>query len=235
MKRIFLALLVVLLFTAVDLPAQNSVTGAMMLRNTNVIKTKKKLKEAPIKKGYQSEFSIAYSFFDYGKDAGSMFNFNYIGGYRFSNLFFLGAGIGINFNYFYDESDSGYPNAYDDYSSGTFGVSHNLISIPLYLHARLYFTNTRCQPFFAFSIGGHLTGSKEVDNAPDVSYNPSCFFVNPVFGLNFRTNSNYDFYVSTGLMARELLIEGAWYNYGQDVTLYRGFGLAWSLSLGVTF
>jgi hypothetical protein len=99
----------------------------------------------------------------------------------------------------------------------------------------LYFTNTRCQPFFAFSIGGHLTGSKEVDNAKDVSYNPSCFFVNPVFGLNFRTNSNCDFYVSTGLMARELLIEGAWYNYGQDVTLYRGFGLAWSLNLGVTF
>ena len=187
--------------------------------------------------GYEQSIELPMATnFDDNDDETNYVGINYIGGYRFSNLFFLGAGIGINFNYFYDESSWGYPNAYEDYCSGTFGVSHNLISIPLYLHARLYFTDTKCQPFFAFSIGGHLTGSKEVKNAPDLSsYNPSCFFVNPVFGLNFRTNSNCDFYVSTGLMARELLYEGAWYNYGQDVTLYRGLDFGLSLSLGVTF
>jgi hypothetical protein len=38
-------------------------------------------------------------------------------------------------------------------------------------------------------------------------------------------------------MARDLAVEGAWYNYGQYVELYYGFdfGLAWSLNLGVTF
>ena len=195
------------------------------------------VKEKPaFEAGYEQSIELPFATnFDEKADGTDYVGINYIGGYRFSNLFFLGAGIGINFNYFYDESSRGYPNPYEDYCSGTFGVSHNLISIPLYLHARLYFTDTKCQPFFAFSIGGHLTGSKEVKNAPDLSYNPSCFFVNPVFGLNFRTNSNCDFYVSTGLMARDLIIEGAWYNYGQDVELYYEFGFAWSLNLGVTF
>lgn len=186
--------------------------------------------------GYEQSIELPMATnFDDNDDETNYVGINYIGGYRFSNLFFLGAGIGINFNYIYEDSDRGYPS--DDFENGNFGVSHNLISIPLYLHARLYFTDTRCQPFFAFSIGGHLTGSKEVKNAPDVSYNPSCFFVNPVFGLNFRTNGDYSLYFSTGLMARDLLIEGEWHNYGQDVTLYHGFefGLAWSLNLGVTF
>ena len=225
-KSVFIALIVALMLPVVA--SAQLITAAQTIT----------VKEKRVVEGHYEqsiELPIATNFGDSDEETNYV-GINYIGGYRFSNLFFLGAGIGINFNYFYDEYDSGWPSDYDS-GSGTFGVSHNLISIPLYLHARLYFTNTRCQPFFAFSIGGHLTGSKEVENAPDVSYNPSCFFVNPVFGLNFRTNSNYDFYVSTGLMARNLLIEGEWNNYGQDVTLHRGFdlGLAWSLNLGVTF
>lgn len=228
-KSVFIALIAVLL-----LPTAAS---AQLITSAQTITVKEK---RVVEGHYEQsiELPMATSFAD-AVDETNYVGINYIGGYRFSNLFFLGAGIGINFNYFYRESSKGYPS--DDYESGVFGVSNNLISIPLYLHARLYFTNTKCQPFFAFSIGGHLTGSKEVHfkggNAPDVSYNPSCFFLNPVFGLNFRTNSNFDFYVSTGLMARDLIVEGEWYNYGQNVNLYYGFdfGLAWSLNLGVTF
>ena len=225
-KSVFIALIVALMLPVVA--SAQLITAAQTIT----------VKEKRVVEGHYEqsiELPIATNFGDSDEETNYV-GINYIGGYRFSNLFFLGAGIGINFNYFYDETARGWPSDYDG-GSGTIDVSHNLISIPLYLHARLYFTDTRCQPFFAFSIGGHLTGSKEVEDAPDVSYNPSCFFVNPVFGLNFRTNSNYDFYVSTGLMARNLLIEGEWYNYGQDVTLHRGFdlGLAWSLNLGVTF
>lgn len=225
-KSVFIALIVALMLPVV--------ASAQLITAAQTITVKEK---RVVEGHYEQSIELPFATnFDDCDDETNYVGINYIGGYRFSNLFFLGAGIGINFNYFYDEYDSGWPSDYDD-GSGAFGVSHNLISIPLYLHARLYFTNTRCQPFFAFSIGGHLTGSKEVENAPDVSYNPSCFFVNPVFGLNFRINNNYDFYVSTGLMARNLLIEGEWSNYGQDVTLHRGFdlGLAWSLNLGVTF
>ena len=225
-KSIFIALIVTLMLPTVAL--------AQLITSAQTITVKEKF---AFEAGYEQsiELPIATNFDD-SDDETNYVGINYIGGYRFSNLFFLGAGIGINFNYFYEESNWGYPYG-NDSERGTFGVSHNLISIPLYLHARLYFTDTRCQPFFAFSIGGHLTGSKKVNNAPDVSYNPSCFFLNPVLGLNLRTNSNFDFYVSTGLMARDLLIEGEWYDYGQEVELYHGFdfGLAWSLNLGVTF
>ena len=224
-KSVFIALIVALMLPVV--------ASAQLITAAQTITVKEK---RVVEGHYEQSIELPFATnFDDKDDETNYVGINYIGGYRFSNLFFLGAGIGINFNYFYGGSGSSYPNAYDDYSSGTFGVCHNLISIPLYLHARLYFTDTKCQPFFAFSIGGHLTGSKEVEDAKDVSYNPSCFFVNPVFGLNFRTNSNCDFYVSTGLMARELLYEGAWYNYGQDVTLYRGLDFGLSLSLGVTF
>ena len=225
MKRtLFIALIAALLLPAV--------ASAQLITSAQTITVKDKLL---FEGRYEQSIELPMATnFDDAEDETNYIGINYIGGYRFSNLFYLGAGVGINFNYFYEESNWGYP--YNGFESGTFGVSHNLVSIPLYLHARLYFTNTECQPFFAFSIGGHLTGSKKVDNSPDVSYNPSCFFINPVFGLNFRTDSNIDFYVSTGLMARNLLIEGEWHNYGQNVKLYRGFdfGLAWSLSFGIT-
>lgn len=225
-KSIFIALIIALLLPAV--------ASAQLITAAQTITVKEK---PAFEGGYEQSIELPFATnFDEKDDATHYVGINYIGGYRFSNLFFLGAGIGINFNYFYEDSNQGYPS--DNYDgSGTFGLSHNLISIPLYLHARLYFTDTRCQPFFAFSIGGHLTGSMEVENAPDVSFNPSCFFLNPVFGLNFRTNSNYDIYVSTGLMARNLIVEGEWFSYGQDINLYRSFesGLAWSLNLGVTF
>ncbi len=223
-KSIFIALIVALLLPAV--------ASAQLITAAQTITVKEK---PAFEAGYEQSIELPFATnFDEKDDGTDYVGINYIGGYRFSNLFFLGAGIGINFNYFYEDFTWGYPSDYYD-GSGTFGLRHNLISIPLYLHARLYFTDTRCQPFFAFSIGGHLTGSMEVERAKDVSYNPSCFFLNPVFGLNFRTNSNCDFYVSTGLMARDLIIEGAWYNYGQDVELYYEFGFAWSLNLGVTF
>ncbi len=118
------------------------------------------------------------------------FGINYIGGCRFGNLFFLGAGIGIDINYTYETS----------------------ILIPFYLHTRLYFTDTRCQPFFAFSIGG-LFNSYYIDN------DPVGFIVNPVVGLNFRIDGDFNVYFSTGPMG-----------YIND-----GLGLAMSFNLGVTF
>ena len=163
-KSVFIALIVALMLPVV--------ASAQLITSAQTITVKEK---RVVEGHYEQsiELPIATNFDDLD-DETNYVGINYIGGYRFSNLFFLGAGIGINFNYFYDETSYGYPNSYEDYWSGSFGVSHNLISIPLYLHARLYFTDTKCQPFFAFSIGGHLTGSKEVENAPDVSYNPSC-------------------------------------------------------------
>lgn len=186
MKRIFFAILAVLLFAVVDLPAQNAVTGAMMLRSTNVIKTKKKLNEAPIKKGYQSEFSIAYSFFDYGKDAGSMFNFNYIGGYRFNHYVYLGVGTGVDLSTYNNgnpvicwNKNHGFFERYEmrdtpkgDYVQSYTALPLQRMAVPLYLHLRIYFMKTKFAPFLALSGGVRISTPKilEVYNASDYGY-----------------------------------------------------------------
>lgn len=218
--------LILLVMAAMMLP---TVASAQLITSAQTITVREK---SAFEARYEQsiELPFATDFYAYTNYVG----INYIGGCRFSNLFFLGAGIGININ-FYSETSQGHSS--NDYREGRFDAYDNLISIPLYLHTRLYFTDTRCQPFFAFSIGGHLTGSKKVDNAPDVNYNPSCFFFNPIVGLNFRTAGDFNIYFSTGLMARNVPHGGAWHNYGQDTELHYGFdaGLAWSLNLGVTF
>ena len=116
-KSVFIALIVALM-----LP---TIASAQLITSAQTITVKEK---RVVEGHYEQsiELPLATNFDDLD-DETNYVGINYIGGYRFSNLFFLGAGVGINFNYFYDESDWGYPNAYDDYSSGTFGVSHNLI------------------------------------------------------------------------------------------------------------
>ena len=84
MKRFLLLLLLSLFFTITAFAQKNSISGAMMIQNTDVIKTKKQFATADIKTGYQQEASFAYSFMD---DTGSMFNINYIGGWRFNPYF----------------------------------------------------------------------------------------------------------------------------------------------------
>ena len=238
MKRIFLALFVVLLFTAVDLPAQNSVTGAMMLRNTNVIKTKKKLKEAPIKKGYQSEFSLSYSYFDYGKEGGSLIGLNYIGGCRFNHYVYLGVGTGVDistysngtpvvcwnqnegFLYYYEVKDM--PNG--EYLQEYTALPMPKMAVPLYLHLRIYFMKTKWAPFLALSGGVRISASKklEVYNANNYGYTGNLLskykygavtgMVEAMPGVNYQHSKKFGLNFQIGVAARSYR-KFEWYKY----------------------
>lgn len=187
MKRIVFGVIALLLLgVPFSVSAQrNTVTGAMIIHNTDVIKTKRAKAQyaaADIKKGYQQEVSFAYSLMF---DTGSMINLNYVGGYRFNHHFYVGLGTGLDFS---TNNDKGfvcygeteyegdqyihYPYIYDrDSAESRIGKNYiysaylpmQTVAVPLYVHLRTYFMKTKWTPFLAFSAGVRLSSSKKLD------------------------------------------------------------------------
>ena len=217
-KTIFIALISVLL-----LP---TVASAQLITTAQTITVKEK---RVLEGTYQQSIDIPIAT-DFDDDGINYTGVNYIGGYRFNDMFFLGAGAGINFNLFYQEYDGS--SVYND-GTGHAWTYDNLITRPLYAHARVYLVGAKCQPFFALSLGGFLSGDRKIENL-DEGYNPSSFFANPAVGLNFRGEA-CDFYVSTGAMANHRVDWVEFRNYGREMELGREWYFSWSLNLGITF
>lgn len=191
MKRIVFGVIALLLLgVPFSVSAQrNTVTGAMIIHNTDVIRSKKakspkkQFAVADIKKGYQQEVSFAYSLMF---DTGSMINLNYVGGYRFNPHFYVGLGTGLDFSTYNDKgfvcygettfSGYGYIRGYymDDLDSAELKIGKRYlesiwylpvqtVAVPLYVHLRTYFMKTKWTPFLAFSAGVRLSSSKKLD------------------------------------------------------------------------
>ena len=233
-KSIFIALIIALLLPAV--------ASAQLITSAQVITVKEKKQGKPLHYEQSIEFTEATDFEDKGGDR-SVFGLEYIGGIRFSNLFFLGAGIGINFHSYCYDFDLSYGDASGLYCND---CPENLVSVPLYLHTRLYFTNTRCQPFFALSVGGQITGTKSVkgldevihNGSDEVYYNPSCFMVTPQLGVNYQLNNKTSMYLTAGCLWRNIVThlycdKGYWDGLREVRKVSEGF--AFKMSLGVTF
>ncbi|MBR5003458.1 MAG: hypothetical protein IKY13_08130 [Bacteroidaceae bacterium] len=221
-QRVFIALLVALMLPAV--------ASAQLITTAQTITVKEKRVVEDGYKGYQQSIDVPIVT-NFDDDGTNYVGVNYIGGYRFNDMFFLGAGIGINFNLFYHEYDGS--SLYND-GSGHAWTFDNLVSVPLYAHARLYLRGAKCQPFFSLSIGGLLSGNREIEDLYDVTYNPSVFFINPAVGLNFRGKA-CDFYVTAGLLPHYKVDWIEFWNYGREMELERGWYCSMSINLGVTF
>ena len=222
-KHILCALIAILLPT---------VASAQLITSAQTITITEKKQDKPLHYEQSIEFTDATDFQDKGDDR-SVYGLEYIGGIRFSNLFFLGAGIGINFHSFSDDFDLSYSDAVGLHC---FDCPENLVSVPLYLHARLYFTDTRCQPFFALSVGGQITGRKDA-KFHKAYYNPSCFMISPQMGVNYQLNDKLSMYLTLGCMIRDI-VHTVYYNpYYNETYVYHnmGEGIAMKMSLGVTF
>lgn len=100
----------------------------------------------------------------------------YLGGYRFNNTFFVGAGTGILFH---------------------FKGERNLVNIPLYANARAYFSKWRLQPYFSLSVGGNFS-SKRIYNGI-FKVGTSQFFVTPGIGLDICFKSGSAISLQAGL------------------------------------
>ena len=211
--------------------------SAQLITSAQTITVKEKKPEKPLHYEQSIEFTAATDFQDKGGDR-SVYGLEYIGGIRFSNLFFLGAGIGLNFHSFSHDLELPYQGAYAYYCPD---APENLVSVPLYLHTRLYFTHTRCQPFFALSIGGQITGIKNAKGYDDAYYNPSCFMLSPQLGVNYQLNDKTSMYLTVGCLVRDIVEKAQYHNfnnpnqYEMNAVRSIGDGIAMKMSVGVTF
>lgn len=176
----------------------------------------------PIRLGYQSHIELGTTLFlDYedNGDATSI-DLRYIGGWRFNNNLFLGAGIGLMIPVGENRFDVTYISAGFDRDGRIYSCwcddpspTGRKLNVPLFLHARVYFVNpkakpsqTRFVPYLSLSLGARFGGKAEVhlskfidwSSYADFSeeYGTSGFFVNPELGMNFRLTNRSNVTVS---------------------------------------
>ena len=125
------------------------------------------------------------------------FELDYIGGYRFSNVAYLGAGFGVEYHKF--------GNSYIETDDGVYyNMRYSNISFPLYLHFRAYLTKTKCQPFFFVSAGGIFgtDGSIQLANGNSYKYKSLGIMAVPGFGLNICVSERSSLYVGVAYSLR---------------------------------
>ena len=97
--------------------------------SSTVIKKTTKLSESKFRFQQLAELHMGYSF----DSGGFLVGGTYSGGCRFSNWFYLGAGVG-----------------YYGYTEGTW--------VPIYIHTRGYFSKKTLKPYASLSLGGAYNG-----------------------------------------------------------------------------
>ena len=150
---------------------------------------------------------------------------NYIGGYRFNNYLFAGAGVGAEIPF----------GRYIWFDAGDSYLTRG-VTFPVFAHVRANFLNRRCSPFFALSAGARfmIPQSISIRNNPDsYDYNYISAFINPQLGVNFRVTPKTSIYLSVGAngYTKEELSS---INYYQ-VLCKPKFSFGYDLHLGVTF
>lgn len=168
MKKIVLTS--ILLLIALSIHAQGIPRGGQARSDlksvsfTNVSKTitihKKEIQKKEIKKydarvGFQQFVEVAQ---DTDFDSYTHSGLHLIDGYRFNNNWFVGLGIGLDY---YPEHLSGIliqrPSwGYDYYDYYRSYVSFNKISIPIFIHSRMYLFHSDYSPFISYSLGKRL-------------------------------------------------------------------------------
>lgn len=186
------------------------IKSGLVIENTTIREKEVKKKGVYTKRGYQQTANIAFAT-DFGECI--KFGAEYIGGYRFNNVFYLGAGFGISYNY------GGY-----SYKSLTYNyIIRNVLTMPLFLHLRTYIGRQH-NLFLALSAGYEFglipTGLTGFDNVYDSDY--SCvvtdyvsvnlgdhyegsFFVEPMLGWSIPLHSKLCLDLQVGLKLHKII------------------------------
>ena len=150
------------------------------------------------------------------------FGLTYTAGYHFNNYFYLGAGTGlgidgrtahwygggyIDFSYEKHEKHSRpWPYSYDcHYDDDCYILAHrdalpsSVLSVPVFVYFKANLINRRWSPYFALAAGGNITGNRTIKlDYGELDYNTSSVFINPQFGVNFRTSTQTSIYFAAG-------------------------------------
>lgn len=134
MKKIIFALFAVLVsvtaFAQRGIPRSNNVSVS-----STVIKKTTKMSESKLRFQQLAELHVGYSFDSEGFLVGG----TYSGGCRFSNWFYLGAGVGC-----YGHAEGAW--------------------FPIYIHTRGYFSKKSLKPYASLSLGGAYHRYQDYEN-----------------------------------------------------------------------
>lgn len=227
MKKI--TFMIVAMLFSVTVFAQRGIPRTDNVSVSSTIITKKRT--VVIERGFQQSVELGTKFLS-GIDKGTT-GVNYIGGYRFNNHFYAGAGIGLEFAHRVASgvreyvggsvliySDSDYDSISDMQirsklgirnSSGMDGVygSLNLVSIPLYLHLKGYYTETKWAPYSSLSLGGVLAPKE------------NGLYVDFSTGVDVRFNDKINIYFAAGVWYRK--VRNTWLDeYRRDISYCDG-------------
>ncbi|MBE6194102.1 MAG: hypothetical protein E7140_00035 [Rikenellaceae bacterium] len=138
MKRFVLLFLLAILSSPFVAIAQSGdkVTGAMVVTTTETIVKEPIVvpKEAPVTTNTKPKFTMMgqVGFF---VPWSLGFDFHFLAGWTFKDRFFIGAGVGLDFDF----------------------ESPSIVAAPLYANSRIYFTkHTKFRPFLDLSVGGNI-------------------------------------------------------------------------------
>lgn len=202
--------------------------AGQIVSSSSLVVTKAALPD--VKPGYEQSIDLSYTQF-FNSEGG--IDVNYIGGWRFNRMFYAGLGTGL----YFDATDVGYWRLPD---KGLL-LDMPLVSIPLYAHGKVYFTQKRWMPFFGLSVGGIFSTpiageagySYMWDDRFPFSYGTCRFLLNPMVGVDYRINADMDLYFSLGYrgMTRPYVADLTRY----DITVGQQFIGAIDLHVGFTF
>lgn len=213
MKRFLLISLVLSLFaTSTALAQKNRVSGAMSVIKIDTIKTKKVFETVDVKRGFEQEINLAYSYIDF---LTNHVNLNYIAGYRFNHFLYVGVGTGLDFgcsnNYkpFVNTIKWGtYEDKGNYYHDGFEDAPVQKVAIPLYAHFKAYFMKTRWAPFLAFSAGARFSAAKKAEvfywdeHLRTEKYGAVTGMFEILPGVSFKYNEKYAFNLQFGYATR---------------------------------
>lgn len=260
MKRVLV--LFAILICSVNLYAQSTrrigTTQGTLIERVKVVEIVPEVSEEPeepekevetidSKIGVQKELSLGmWKLFDAGELCA--YKINYIYGKRLDDYFFIGGGVGLEYDansgsyddIIYQEHSGWYTMpAVDSYGEDHLYMPLSTLVVPLFVNAKAYLTNTKVSPYFSASTGFRLASKQtiKVDNysAPDewVEYGGTSPFFEIAMGFTLRDSKDNQYNIQLGCFGATLDA----FEWGYKTwEIYKDYWTrCYSLSLGVVF
>ncbi len=187
----------------------------------------------PVKLGWTHivDSQVGYSWWE----EGPIFGIHYIAGYRFSPELLVGIGIGYDYlrdvvwEYDVEEINPAPSMTTPDYWSVTDSPDGG---VPLFAHARYYFSTEVWAPYVGASLGMYLSGSATLNedwNTGTRSAPSTTFYADINAGFNHRLSAAQDLAIYAGIKRRgmcdyyfEYSIDNLRTKYRNDYVFYVG-------------
>lgn len=155
------------------------------------------------------------------------FGANVIGGYRFSDYIFIGAGIGYSYINGLYYSNYEYISKGNSYSYKSYDVRNNL---NVFARAKFNMTKTKVSPFISVDLGGTFAlTSNSIKMANGFMYEPA-------LGCDFKLKEKHKVYVMLGYKGMQYQYRAFDTTYGStDDEMRKTSAGAFCIHLGFTF